>query len=173
VVYVDDVPLPRYDRASVRRALGMVCQHTVLLHDTVRRNIALGDRGSASMDEIEAAARTAHAHDFIMGLPDRYETVLGERGHRLSGGERQRIAIARALLRNPAILILDEATAALDADAERLVQDAMRRLIADRTVLVVAHRPSSVAYADRVVRLDNGRIVSQHPGGARVVHSAG
>ncbi|HXV86066.1 MAG TPA: ATP-binding cassette domain-containing protein, partial [Gemmatimonadales bacterium] len=161
-VLIDGVVLRRLDRRSLRRALGMVSQHTMLFHTTVRQNIALGDCAGASQGEVEAAARAANAHEFILRLPEGYDTVLGERGHRLSGGERQRIAIARALLRDPPILILDEATSALDAESERLVQAAIRRLIAHRTVLVVAHRPSSVAYADRVVRLERGRI-HQHP----------
>ena len=166
-VCVDGVSIRRYQRRTLRRALGIVSQHTVLFHDTVARNIAFGDCAAASRDDIEAAARTAEAHEFITRLPQGYDTVLGERGYRLSGGERQRIAMARALLRDPPILILDEATSALDAESERLIQSAIRRLIAHRTVLVVAHRPSSAAYADRVVRLEGGRLVSEDRG---IVH---
>ena len=158
-VYIDGVSIGQYERTSLRRALGVVSQHTVLFHDTVRRNIAFGDRAAASTEDVEAAARAANAHDFITELPHGYDTVIGERGHRLSGGERQRLAIARALLRDPPILILDEATSALDAESERLVQQAIRRLIEFRTVLVVAHRAETVAYADRVIRLERGRVV--------------
>ena len=160
-VWLDEVPLARYSRASVRRALGIVSQDVVLFNETVRANIAYGDRAGATDAEIEAAARAANAHDFIVRLPNGYATPLGERGARLSGGERQRIAIARALLRDPPVLILDEATAALDAEAEREVQEAFARLLAGRTVLVIAHRLSTVARADRIVVLDRGRIVEE------------
>jgi subfamily B ATP-binding cassette protein MsbA len=160
-VWLDEVPLARYSRASVRRALGIVSQDVVLFNETVRANIAYGDRAGATDAQIEAAARAANAHDFIERLPDGYATPLGERGARLSGGERQRIAIARALLRDPPVLILDEATAALDAEAEREVQEAFARLLAGRTVLVIAHRLSTVARADRIVVLDRGRIVEE------------
>jgi subfamily B ATP-binding cassette protein MsbA len=158
-VRIDGVPLQRYDRRSLRRAFGIVSQHTVLFHDTVRANIAYGDRAGATLAQVERAARAAHAHEFIQRLPHGYDTILGERGLRLSGGERQRIALSRALLRDAPILLLDEATSALDPESERLVQDALRRLVAHRTVLVVAHRASTVAYADRVVRLERGRLV--------------
>jgi subfamily B ATP-binding cassette protein MsbA len=169
-VRIDGVSLERYDRASLRRAFGIVSQHAVLFHDTVLRNIAYGDRAGASREEIEDAARAANAHEFILRLPHGYDTVLGERGLRLSGGERQRIAIARALLRDPPILILDEATSSLDAESERLVQQAIRRLIEHRTVLVVAHRTSTVAYADRVVRLERGIVVDADASPAGSTH---
>ncbi len=156
---IDGVSVDRYDRRSLRQHLGIVSQQTVLFNDTVRNNIALGDRADAAMAEIEAAARAANAHQFIENLPNGYDTVIGERGSLLSGGERQRIAIARALLRDPPILILDEATSELDSESEYLVQEAIRRLMAQRTVLVVAHRLSTVAQADRIVVLENGRIV--------------
>jgi subfamily B ATP-binding cassette protein MsbA len=158
-VLIDGVPIDRYDRRSLRRHLGIVSQRTVLFHDTVRNNIAYGERADASMAEIEAAARAANAHEFIEKLPRGYDTVVGERGSLLSGGERQRIAIARALLRDPPILILDEATSELDSESDYLVQEAIRRLMAQRTVLVVAHRLSTVAQADRIVVLEGGRIV--------------
>jgi len=158
-VLVDGVPLSSYDRRSWRRQLAVVSQHTVLFHDTVRSNIAYGDQAHASQAAIEAAARAAHAHEFIVNLPRGYDTVLGERGMRLSGGERQRIAIARALLRDPPILILDEATSSLDHEAEELIQDALLRLMANRTVLVIAHRLTTVARADRIVVLDQGQVV--------------
>ncbi len=158
-VLVDGVPLTTYDRRSWRRQLGVVGQHTVLFHDTVRRNIAYGDQADASLAAVEAAARAAHAHEFIERLPQGYDTVLGERGMRLSGGERQRIAIARALLRDPPVLILDEATSSLDQESEQLIQEALARLMANRTVLVIAHRLSTVARAHRIVVLDQGRVV--------------
>jgi subfamily B ATP-binding cassette protein MsbA len=160
-VLVDGVPLSRYSRRSVRRALGVVSQDVVLFNETVRANIAYGDRADAGPAEVEAAARAANAHDFITRLPLGYDTPLGDRGFGLSGGERQRLAIARALLRDPEILILDEATAALDAEAEREVQDALGRLMAGRTVFVIAHRLSTVARADRIVVLENGRVVEE------------
>ncbi|MBP9899393.1 MAG: ABC transporter ATP-binding protein, partial [Gemmatimonadales bacterium] len=155
---LDGVPLPRLQRASLRALIAVVSQDTVLLHDTVRANIAYGQPG-ATDEDVEAAARAANAHEFIAGLPDRYQTVLGERGTRLSGGQRQRIAIARALLRDAPILILDEATSALDTESERLVQEAIERLMGGRTVLVIAHRLATVRGADRIVVLDGGRVV--------------
>ena len=141
--------------------MGIVSQHTVIFNDTVRANIAYGDQEGADLRAVEAAALAANASDFIEQLPHGYDTVLGERGMRLSGGERQRIAIARALLRDPPILILDEATSALDYQAERLVQQAIARLLENRTVLVVAHRLSTVARADEIVVLEGGRIVER------------
>ena len=140
--------------------MGLVSQDTVLLNDTVHANIAYG-RPGASRAEVEAAARAANAEEFIDALPQGYETMLGERGTRLSGGQRQRISIARALLRDPPILLLDEATSALDPRSERLVQEAIDRLMQDRTVLVIAHRLSTVRHADRIVVLDEGRVVEQ------------
>jgi subfamily B ATP-binding cassette protein MsbA len=127
----------------------------------VENNIAYGEQAGASDAAVEAAARAANAHQFIEGLPDGYQTLLGERGMRLSGGERQRIAIARALLRDPPILILDEATSNLDPESERLVQAAIARLLRNRTVLVIAHRLSTVARADEIVVLDRGRIAER------------
>jgi subfamily B ATP-binding cassette protein MsbA len=126
----------------------------------VLANIAFGlDRVDDAA--VEAAARAAHAHDFVSRLPQGYDTVIGDRGVLLSGGERQRIAIARALLRNPPVLLLDEATSALDTESERLVQDALERLMHDRTVLVIAHRLSTVQHADRILVFEGGRIVEQ------------
>jgi ATP-binding cassette, subfamily B, bacterial MsbA len=143
--------------ASIRSQIGVVTQETVLFNDTLRNNIAYGQPG-ISQKEVEAAARAALAHDFIMELPNGYETVIGEKGVRLSGGERQRIAIARALLKNAPILILDEATSALDSESESLVQSALQNLITGRTVVVIAHRLSTVRRADRIVVLENGTI---------------
>ncbi|MGH7589985.1 MAG: ABC transporter ATP-binding protein [Gemmatimonadales bacterium] len=159
-VRLDGVPLDRFTRASLRGLIWMVSQETVLLNDSVRNNIAFGRR-DATDAEIEAAARAANAHDFIVDLPRGYATVLGERGTRLSGGQRQRIAIARALLRDPPILLLDEATSALDTESERLVQEAIERLMQDRTVLVIAHRLATVRNADRILVIEDGRIVEQ------------
>ncbi|HXZ31468.1 MAG TPA: ABC transporter ATP-binding protein [Terriglobales bacterium] len=151
--------------ASLRSQISVVSQDTVLFNDTVRNNIAYGQPG-VSQKNVEAAAQAALAHDFIMELPARYGTVIGERGIRLSGGERQRIAIARALLKNAPILILDEATSALDSESESFVQSALANLMAGRTVLVIAHRLSTVRRADRIVVLENGFIadIGTHEG---------
>ena len=143
--------------ASLRSQIGVVTQETVLFNDTLRNNIAYGQPG-VSQKAVEAAARAALAHDFIMELPAGYETSIGEKGVRLSGGERQRIAIARALLKNAPILILDEATSALDTESESLVQTALHNLMTGRTVIVIAHRLSTVRRADRIVVLENGAI---------------
>ena len=143
--------------ASLRSQIGVVTQETVLFNDSLRNNIAYG-QPSISQKSVEAAARAALAHDFIMELPAGYDTMIGERGVRLSGGERQRIAIARALLKNAPILILDEATSALDSESESLVQSALHNLMTGRTVLVIAHRLSTVRRADRIVVLENGTI---------------
>lgn len=145
---------------ELRSRLGIVSQETVLFHDTVRANIAYG-RPDASDAEVEAAARAAHAHEFVARLPKGYDTVVGERGADLSGGQRQRIAIARAILRDPPILIFDEATSALDTESERLVQDAMDRLLQGRTVFVIAHRLSTIQRADQILVLEDGRVVER------------
>jgi len=147
--------------AALRGLTGIVSQDTVLFHDTVRNNIAYGNVERFTADQIEAAARAANAHEFITRLPEGYDTVLGERGARLSGGQRQRIAIARALLVDPPILILDEATSALDTESERLVQQAIDRLLQGRTVFVIAHRLSTVEHADMILVLEDGRIVER------------
>ena len=143
--------------ASLRAQIGVVTQETVLFNDTLRNNIAYG-QPSVSQAQVESAARAALAHDFITELPSGYDTMIGERGVRLSGGERQRIAIARALLKNAPILILDEATSALDSESESLVQSALQNLMTGRTVVVIAHRLSTVRRADRIVVLENGTI---------------
>jgi ABC-type multidrug transport system fused ATPase/permease subunit len=136
----------------------MVTQETVLFDDTIAANIAYG-KPDATREEIESAALAAHAHEFIIRLDDGYETLIGERGQRLSGGQRQRIAIARAILRDSPILILDEATSSLDAEAEMLVQDALSNLMHNRTCFVIAHRLSTVRRADAIVVLERGRVV--------------
>jgi len=164
-ITLDGEPIEELQRASLRALLGVVSQDTVLLNDTVHANIAFGSP-HATRAQVEAAAAAGNAADFIRGLPHGYETVLGERGTRLSGGQRQRISIARALLRDPPILILDEATSALDTESERLVQDAIDRLMRDRTVLVIAHRLATVMHADQILVLADGRIAEQGTHGA-------
>ncbi len=156
-VTIDGVDLRDVDLKSLRRLLGIVTQETILFNDTVRNNIAYGFEGAADR-EVIAAAEAANAHGFISAMPDGYDTEIGERGVMLSGGERQRIAIARAILKNPPVLILDEATSSLDTESERLVQEAIERLLRGRTVLVIAHRLSTVRNADRIVVLDEGTI---------------
>jgi subfamily B ATP-binding cassette protein MsbA len=143
--------------ASLRAQIGIVTQETILFNDTVRNNIAYG-QPDVPIDAVEEAVKAALAHDFIMRLPEGYDTIIGERGLRLSGGERQRIAIARALLKNAPILILDEATSALDTESESLVQAALQNLMSGRTVFVIAHRLTTVRHADRIVVIENGRI---------------
>jgi subfamily B ATP-binding cassette protein MsbA len=160
-ILIDGVDTRDISLPSLRALTGIVSQDTVLFNDTVRQNIAYAAGGKYSHAEIEAAARAANAHDFIMALPNGYDTILGERGTRLSGGQRQRLAIARALLIDPPILILDEATSALDTESERLVQEAIDRLLAGRTVFVIAHRLSTVQHATQIFVLDQGRIVER------------
>jgi len=156
-ILIDDSDVRNVTLDSLRSQIGIVTQETVLFNDTVRNNIAYG-QPHVSQKKVEEAARAARAHEFIHGLPEGYNTMIGERGVRLSGGERQRIAIARAILKNAPILILDEATSALDSESESLVQAALQNLISGRTVLVIAHRLSTVRRADRIVVLDNGTI---------------
>jgi subfamily B ATP-binding cassette protein MsbA len=159
-VTIDGRDIRDYTLASLRAHIGFVSQETVLFHDTVRANIAYGMPGASAAD-VERAARAAYAHEFVSALPRGYDSVVGERGTQLSGGQRQRLAIARALLRDPPILVLDEATSALDTEAERLVQAAIERLLEGRTVFVIAHRLSTVQRADRIVVLDRGRVVER------------
>jgi len=159
-ILLDGVALPALDRATLRALMGFVGQETVIFNATVHHNIAYS-RPGASRAEVEAAARAANAHRFIGQLPQGYDTILGERGARLSGGQRQRIAIARAVLRDPPLLILDAATSALDTESERLVQEALLRLMRERTVLVIAHRLATVRHADLILVLDDGRIVER------------
>lgn len=159
-ILIDGVPITKFTRTSLRGLMGIVSQETILLNDSVFANIAYG-RSDFTLAQVQAAARAANAHDFVSQLPDGYRTLLGERGTRLSGGERQRIAIARALLRDPPILILDEATSALDMESERLVQEAIDRLMAHRTTFVIAHRLATVQHAALIVVLAEGRIVER------------
>jgi subfamily B ATP-binding cassette protein MsbA len=144
---------------SVRAQMGIVTQESILFNDTIYNNIKFNTE--ATEEEVIAAAKTANAHDFIMASPDGYQTTIGDRGSRLSGGQRQRLSIARAVLRNPPILILDEATSALDTESEKLVQEALTRLMASRTSLVIAHRLSTVRHADEIIVLQHGRIVER------------
>src|SRR5437016_2735409 len=159
-ILMDGAPIARFTRTSLRGLMGIVSQETILLNDTVLANISYG-RSDFTLEQVHAAARAANAHDFVSQLPDGYRTLLGERGTRLSGGERQRIAIARALLRDPPILILDEGTSALDMESERLVQEAIDRLMAHRTAFVIAHRLATVQHADLILVLAEGRIVER------------
>jgi subfamily B ATP-binding cassette protein MsbA len=156
-ILVDGYDLREFTRESLRSQIGIVTQETILFNDTVRNNIAYG-RPETSQEAIELAARAALAHDFILQMPKGYDTQIGERGQRLSGGERQRMAIARAILKNPPILILDEATSALDSESELYVQRALGNLMEGRTVFVIAHRLSTVRSADRIVVIQNGEI---------------
>jgi subfamily B ATP-binding cassette protein MsbA len=157
-IRIDDRDIRDVTLATLRRQIGVVTQQTILFNDTVRRNVAYG-RLSASEDDILNALKAAHAYDFVMALPAGLDTFIGEQGVRLSGGERQRLAIARALLKDPPILILDEATSMLDSESEREVQQALDRLIVGRTTLVIAHRLSTVRNADRIIALEDGRIL--------------
>jgi subfamily B ATP-binding cassette protein MsbA len=156
-ILIDGVDIRDVTLKSLRRQIGIVTQETVLFDDTIANNIAYG-LPEAGRESIEAAARAAHAHEFIQALPDKYETKIGERGQRLSGGQRQRLAIARALLKDSPILILDEATSSLDAESELLVQDALANLMRNRTAFVIAHRLSTVRRADAIVALEKGRV---------------
>jgi ATP-binding cassette, subfamily B, bacterial len=157
-IHIDGVNIRDYKLKSLRRQIGIVLQDSVLFGATIRENIAYG-RLDATDDEIEAAARAANAHDFIVRLEDGYDTVLGERGDTLSGGQRQRIAIARAIIRNVPILILDEPMAGLDVESEAKVQEALDRLMAGKTSLVITHDLHAVAEADLILVLEDGRIV--------------
>ncbi|NLY88790.1 MAG: ABC transporter ATP-binding protein [Firmicutes bacterium] len=159
-IYIDGHDIRRIQLASLREQIGLVPQDPILFGVSIRENISYG-RVGATDEEIIAAARAANAHDFIMKFPDGYDTVLGERGLTVSGGERQRIAVARALLRNPGILILDEATSALDVKSEQLVQEALERLMKGRTAFIIAHRLSTIQFAHRIVVLDQGRIIEE------------
>ena len=158
-VILDGVDIARADPLAVRQRIGLVPQDTVLFGTSARENIRYG-RPDATDEEVEAAARAAAAHDFIAALPQGYDTFLGERGTRLSGGQRQRIAIARAILKNPPLLLLDEATSALDAESERVVQEALERLMATRTTIIIAHRLATVLKADRIIVMDHGHIIA-------------
>jgi len=157
-VLIDGVDLREVSIKSLRNQLGIVTQETILFNDTVRANIAYGHQ-EANQKDIENAAKRAFAQDFIMKMPQGYETVIGDRGFRLSGGEKQRLAIARAILKNPPILILDEATSQLDSESERFVQEALDSLMTGRTVICIAHRLSTIKKASKIAVLEDGKIV--------------
>jgi ATP-binding cassette, subfamily B, bacterial HlyB/CyaB len=157
-ILIDGIDLMVADVAWLRRQIGSVLQENVLFNRSIRDNIALADPGM-NMERVIAAAELAGAHDFILELPDGYNTIVGERGASLSGGQRQRIAIARALVTNPRILIFDEATSALDYESENIIQRNMRKISTGRTVLIIAHRLSAVRHADRIITIEGGRLV--------------
>jgi subfamily B ATP-binding cassette protein MsbA len=159
-VTLDGIPLTDYDLESLRRVIGVVTQESILFNDTIFNNIAFGMENAREEDVIQAA-KVANAHDFIMQTENGYQTTIGERGSKLSGGQRQRISIARAVLKNPPILILDEATSALDSESERLVQDALNNLMQNRTSIVIAHRLSTIHHADEIIVVQEGRIVER------------
>ena len=159
-ILMDEVDVRDYKIEALRRKIGVVLQDPFLFHGTVAENIAYGVP-EATLDQIMDAARAANAHDFITGFPDGYDTIVGERGHSLSGGERQRISIARAILGNPSVLILDEATSSVDTETEQLIQQALDRLIAHRTTIAIAHRLSTLFKADRLIILDKGELIEQ------------
>lgn len=156
-IKIDGIDIKDISQESLRSQIGVVLQETFLFSGTIYDNIAYA-KPNATRDEVITAAKIAGAHSFIMKLPNAYNTKVGERGHTLSGGERQRVAIARALLHNPRILILDEATASLDTETEKQIQDALQKLIADRTTLAIAHRLSTLRNATRILVLDKGEL---------------
>jgi ATP-binding cassette subfamily B protein len=159
-ITLDGYDLRDVTQESLARQIGMVTQETYLFHDTVRANL-LYARPGASQAELEAACRAAHIHDFISDLPDGYDTLVGERGYRLSGGEKQRLAIARVILKDPRVLVLDEATSHLDSHNEALIQAALEPLFAGRTSLVIAHRLSTILAADKILVLEQGHLIEQ------------
>jgi len=157
-VKIDGADIRDVELQSLRNQIGIVTQETVLFNDTVSANIAYGNK-DIDINKVIESAKTANAHDFIMKMPQQYNTVIGERGFKLSGGERQRLAIARAVFKNPPILIFDEATSQLDSKSEKLVQEAIDRLMEGRTVFVIAHRLSTIKHADTIVVMENGKII--------------
>ena len=161
VIVLDGRPLDDYRLADLRRQIAMVGQQVMLFDGSIAANVAYGEMQEAPAGDIEQAIRNANAMEFVERLPQGVDSAVGERGGRLSGGQRQRLAIARAMLKDAPILILDEATAALDNESERLVQEALDQLMPDRTTLVIAHRLSTIEHADQVLVLDDGRLVEQ------------
>ncbi|MDP8298158.1 MAG: ATP-binding cassette domain-containing protein, partial [Candidatus Orphnella occulta] len=157
-VKIDGADIRDVELQSLRNQIGIVTQETVLFNDTVSANIAYGNK-DIDINKVMESAKTANAHDFIMKMPQQYNTVIGERGFKLSGGERQRLAIARAVFKNPPILVFDEATSQLDSKSEKLVQEAIDRLMEGRTVFVIAHRLSTIKHADTIVVMENGKII--------------
>lgn len=161
-IAIDGQDVRDVTQSSLRQAIGIVPQDTVLFNDTIEYNIAYG-RAGATREEVEQAARLAHIHDFILRMPDGYETRVGERGLKLSGGEKQRVAIARVILKHPSVLIFDEATSALDSNTETEIQASLREISARRSTLIIAHRLSTIVDADEILVLDHGRIVERGP----------
>jgi len=159
-IRIDGYDLRDVSLDSLAATIGMVTQETHLFHDTIRTNLTYA-KMDATQAEIESAARAANIHDFVAGLPDGYDTIVGERGYRLSGGEKQRVALARVILKNPRILVLDEATSSLDSESESLIQDALKRVMAGRTSIVIAHRLSTILAADLILVMDRGKIVER------------
>ena len=159
-ISIDGNNIKNLNKKSLRGLLGLVTQDSILFNDTVKNNIGLG-KENATDEEIIAAAKIANAHDFIMNLPKGYDTNIGDSGNKLSGGQKQRLSISRAVLKNPPIMILDEATSALDTESERLVQDALEKMMKNRTSIVIAHRLSTIQNADTIVVLQKGEIVEQ------------
>jgi subfamily B ATP-binding cassette protein MsbA len=159
-ILIDGMPIRDLIISDVRALMGLVTQESILFNDTVYNNIALGKK-DATVEEVVAAAKVANAHDFIMKMEKNYETVVGDRGTKLSGGEKQRVSIARAVLKNPPIMLLDEATSSLDTESERLVQEALINLMKNRTSVVIAHRLSTIQFADEIIVLDNGKIAER------------
>jgi ABC-type multidrug transport system fused ATPase/permease subunit len=157
-ISLDGTDIRSFKQEDLRKLIGIVNQESILFNETVRNNIALG-RPELTLDEVIAAAKAANAHEFIMEMENGYETEIGERGGKLSGGQKQRLAIARALLKDPEILILDEATSALDSKSEKAVQQALELLMKSRTSIIIAHRLSTVIHADLIVVMDKGRMV--------------
>jgi ATP-binding cassette subfamily B protein len=160
VVKIDGIDVRDVTLESLSEQIGMVTQETHLFHDTIRTNL-LYARLNASEKEVETACRIANIHDFIAALPDGYDTIVGERGYRLSGGEKQRLALARVILKDPRILVLDEATSSLDSESEALIQDALAKVMAERTSIVIAHRLSTILAADLILVMDRGKIVER------------
>jgi ATP-binding cassette subfamily B protein len=160
IIRIDGHNLKDVTLESLSQSIGMVTQETYLFHDTIRTNLTYA-KPDATQEEIESAAKAANIHNFIMDLPEGYDTIVGERGYRLSGGEKQRIALARVILKDPRILVLDEATSSLDSESESLIQDALKRVMAGRTSIVIAHRLSTILAADMILVMDKGRIVER------------
>ena len=160
-VYLDSVEIKKFKLNWLRQQMGLVSQEPILFNETIRANIAYGKHGEIAEEEIIEATRASNAHNFISTLPQGYDTKVGERGIQLSGGQKQRIAIARAILKNPKILLLDEATSALDAESERIVQEALDRVMVNRTTVVVAHRLATIKGADVIAVVKNGAIAEK------------
>jgi subfamily B ATP-binding cassette protein MsbA len=156
-ILIDSTDIRTIKQEALRNLIGLVTQDSILFNDTVHNNILIG-KPDATSEEVIAAAKVANAHEFISQLPDGYETNIGDGGNRLSGGQKQRLSIARAVLKNPPIMILDEATSALDTESERLVQEALENMMRGRTSLIIAHRLSTIQHADLIVVLNQGRI---------------